>query len=322
MILVAPDRFKNTFSAREVARHLVDGVTAAGATAWSCPLADGGEGTLNVLLDADGGWYVRMWAHGPWGDVVGTGYAVLQDGTAVVEAATASGMDLPPTGVPDPESASTAGTGEVIVAAARAGARRIVVTTGGSLTVDGGLGALEVIEDAGGLGRTPLIVLCDVRTGFVDAARVQATRQPIDPDVVDRLTERLRWLTGELPRDPSTVPGSGAGGGLAGGLWAMLGAEVVSGAEFVLDAVGFDQYLTGARAVILGEGLLGEAMEDNVVNAAARRAMRAGVDVHLVVGAKAPGANTAPFRGVTVARDPTTLRRVGSLIAWRYDGRS
>ena len=144
---------------------------------------------------------------------------------AIVEVAAASACAARALRALDPERATTAGTGELIVAAREEGASRILVAAGGSATVDGGAGAIEAIRSAGGLGECRLTVLCDVETAFEDAAHVYGPQKGATPDAVRRLAARLERLAAELPRDPG-VPMTGAAGGLAGGLWAALGAEL------------------------------------------------------------------------------------------------
>ncbi|WP_267128277.1 glycerate kinase [Baekduia soli] len=140
-ILLAPDSFKGTFTAREVAEALAAGVRAAGARPDRCPVADGGEGTMDVLLAALGGTVAHADVHDPLGRPVTARYALLADGrTAVVESAQASGLALVAEADRDAEAASTTGTGELLAAALAAGARRVLVTVGGSATTDGGLG--------------------------------------------------------------------------------------------------------------------------------------------------------------------------------------
>src|SRR5918994_5349092 len=140
-VLAAPDSFKGTFSALEVAASMARGIEAAGLNADTCPAADGGEGTMAALLSACGGQTVTEQVHDPLGREIEASFALLPGGdTAVIEIAQASGLALVTGGERDPERASTRGTGEVIVAAARAGARSILVATGGGATPEGGGG--------------------------------------------------------------------------------------------------------------------------------------------------------------------------------------
>jgi glycerate kinase len=190
----------------------------------------------------------------------------------------------------DAWSASTAGTGELIAAAIEAGADQVLVAVGGSATTDGGEGAVEALKEAGldrrrGRGGPRLVVLCDVRTPFEDAARVFGPQKGADPDTVKRLTRRLMRQAAAAPRDPRGVPMTGAAGGLAGGLWAHLDAELVPGAPHVLDAIGFDETMRACAFVVTGEGRLDEqTLQGKVVGEVATRARQAGVTCHAIVG--------------------------------------
>jgi glycerate kinase len=285
-ILLAPDSFKGTFTARAVADALAKGVAAAGGRPDRCPVADGGEGTMDVLVAARGGSLRAAYVQDPLGRPCVGRFALLADGcTAIVETAEASGLALIPEHERDPETASTRGTGELLVAAARAGARRILLAVGGSATTDGGYGAIEAIRVAGGLEGAKLVILCDVTTPFEDAARLFGPQKGADAAAVDRLTRRLHQLAGSLERDPRGVPLTGAAGGLSGGLWAAFGATLTPGAAAVLDAVGFDARLRRAAAVVAGEGRVDhQSVAGKIVGEIAKRALAAGVPLHVVVG--------------------------------------
>jgi glycerate kinase len=285
-LLVAPDSFKGTFSAEQVAEAIGAGLGDGGADAILLPAADGGEGTLDVLLDALGGERRSAPAHDPLGRPLEAGYGVLEDGRiAVVEVAAASGLSRVAEGERDAEAASTAGTGELIAAAAREGARRVLVAAGGSATTDGGAGAIEAIEAAGGLGRAKLEVLCDVSVPFERAAEVFAPQKGAGPAAVARLTERLVARAGALPRDPRGRPMTGAAGGLSGGLWAAFGARLVPGAAYVLGMLGFDRRLEDSDAVVTGEGRLdAQSLAGKLVGEVAKRCREAGVPLHAIAG--------------------------------------
>ena len=287
--LVAPDSFKGTLSAREVAEAIGRGVEGPGAAAELCPAADGGEGTMDVLVEAMGGERRTAPVHDPLGRPIEAEYALVRDGsTAVVEAAAASGLDLVAEEERDPEATSSAGTGELIAAAIEAGARRILIAAGGSATTDGGRGTVEAIEAAGGLGRAELEVLCDTSVPYERAAEVFAPQKGASPEQVEQLTSRLVALAGTWPRDPRGRPMTGAAGGLSGGLWAALGAHLVPGAAFVLGVVGFDRRLEEADAVITGEGRLdSQSMEGKLTGEIVRRCRVAEVPLHAIVGQSA-----------------------------------
>jgi glycerate kinase len=280
-VLVAPDSFKGTLSAQWVARAIGRGLERSGLAADLAAVADGGEGTAAVLLERLGGEFVSQSATGPLGRRVAAGFALLGDGhTALVEVAAASGLALLAPAERDAEAASSAGTGELIAAAVARGAKHVLVAAGGSASTDGGHGALAAIAEAGGLRGARLTVLCDVRTPFEQAAAVFGPQKGADSAAVARLQRRLEALG--LPRG---VPMTGAAGGLAGGLWAKLGATLVAGAPFVLDALDFEQRMLAGRAVIVGEGRLDvTSLEGKIVAEIATRARQRGVPAHAIVG--------------------------------------
>src|SRR3954462_13871812 len=183
-VLVAPDSFKGTFNAAQVAGAIGRGLERAGLMPPDlCPVADGGGGALDALLPQLGGELRAVTVKGPLGDPVKSGFGLVEDGgTAIVEMAMASGLGLIET--KDAWNASTYGTGELIVAAAQAGAAVILVAVGGSATTDGGAGALQAIEEAGGIGRAQIVILSDVRTPWEDAPRVFGPQKGADEDMV------------------------------------------------------------------------------------------------------------------------------------------
>lgn len=319
-VLVAPDSFKGTFDAATVAAALARGIERAGLPAERCPVADGGEGTLALLVEALGGAIATASAHGPLGEPLTARYGLLGDGrTAVIEVAQVAGLGLVDPAERDAEAASTRGVGELIVAAADAGVGTALVAAGGSATSDGGAGALGAIEAAGGIGEVELIVLCDVSTPFEDAARVFGPQKGADRAAVLRLTRRLHALADTLPRDPRGGPMSGAAGGLAGGLWAALGAKLVGGAAFVLGALAFDERVDRARAVVVGEGALDEqTLDGKVIGEIAARCRTAQVPLHAVVGRsqlRAEQARALGLASVRTARDEAEMAAAGEALA-------
>jgi glycerate kinase len=289
-VLVAPDSFKGTFRASEVAGAIGRGLERAGLMPPDlCPVADGGEGTLDALLPQLGGELGAREVSGPLGAPVMAGYGLVEGGgTAIVEMAAASGLGLVPEAERDAWAASTRGTGELIAAAIDAGAQVILVAVGGSATTDGGTGAVEAIEAAGGLRGAKIVVLCDVRTPFEDAARVFGPQKGADPELVERLTERLLEQAKAYPRDPRGVPMTGAAGGLSGGLWAACGATLEPGAPWVLDVLDFDARMRASHAVVTGEGKLDQqTLEGKLVGEIGTRARQAGVPLHAIVGTDA-----------------------------------
>jgi glycerate 2-kinase len=289
-VLVAPDSFKGTFRASEVAAAIGRGLERAGLMPPDlCPVADGGEGTLDALLPQLGGELVAVEVQDPLGREIRAGFGLVEDGgTAIVEMASASGLGLVAEDERDAWAASTYGTGQLIAAAAEAGAQVILVAVGGSATTDGGAGALEAIADHGGIRGARIVVLTDVRTVFEDAPKVFGPQKGADPDMVEKLRERLEQLAATLPRDPRGVPMTGAAGGLSGGLWAAHGAALEPGAPFVLDALDFDERMRASRAVVTGEGKLDEqTLEGKLVGEIGTRARQAGVPLHAIVGTDA-----------------------------------
>lgn len=289
-VLVAPDSFKGTFRASEVAAAIGRGLERAGLMPPDlCPLADGGEGTVDALLPALGGELIGLEVRDPLDRPVRAALALLEDGSrALLEMASASGLGLVAEEERDAWAASTYGTGELIAAAAEAGAREIVVAVGGSATTDGGAGAIEAIEDYGGLHGSRIRVLCDVRTPWEQAAAVFGPQKGADPEMVRRLEARLAELGARLPRDPRGVPMTGCAGGLSGGLWAAFGADLVPGAQWVLDALDFDPRMRAARAVVTGEGKLdSQTLQGKLVGEIGTRTRQAGVPLHAIVGTDA-----------------------------------
>jgi glycerate kinase len=238
---------------------------------------------------------------------------------AIVESAQASGLSLVAETERDPIASTTAGTGELILAAREAGAKVIYLGVGGSATTDGGSGAIRAIHEGGGLGEARLVVLCDVRTSFEDAARVYAPQKGAGEAEVRRLTQRLHGLARGFKRDPRGQPLTGAAGGLSGGLWAELGAELVAGAPFVLDLLEFDRRMLASHAVVTGEGRLDEqSLAGKVVSEVATRARQHGVPCHAVVGQRqldAFGLRILDLQAVLEAGTPRALSAAGRKLA-------
>ena len=305
-VLVAPDKFKGTLSAQEAALAIARGLAAGGCTEISVlPLADGGEGTMEAIVRSRHGRILSSQATDALGRRVEAAFGMLEGGKeAVVEQAQPSGLWRLAEGERDAVGATSRGTGELIAAAIESGAREVLVTVGGSATSDGGRGALEALgghftsrsADLSELRRNlrgvRLSVACDVRNPLVGpegAAHVFAPQKGAAPPEVERIERRLRaWsrlarrTTG---RDPAAEPMAGAGGGLAGGLWAFAGAKLRPGAALVLETVGFDAQMRGAFAVVTGEGRLDEqTLGGKTVFEVATRARQAGVPCYAVVG--------------------------------------
>jgi glycerate 2-kinase len=283
-LLAAPDSFRGTAAAADVAAAIARAATAAGCTVDQVPMADGGEGTLDVL----GGPNRSSTVTGPLGDPVSAAWR-FAGRSAVVEMARASGLELVGgADGNDPIAASSSGTGELIAAAVDAGCRRVVIGVGGSASTDGGLGAVRALEPLARLRGVELVVACDVRTRFVDAAPVFAPQKGASPAQVELLRRRLERLADVYLHsygvDVRDLEGSGAAGGLAGGL-AAAGARLVPGFDLVADEVDLHDRLEDADLVVTGEGFLDEqSFEGKVVGGVASVAATAGVPVLAVVG--------------------------------------
>jgi glycerate kinase len=318
-VLVAPDKFKGTMSAAEVAAAIARGLRDGGRKAEELPVADGGEGTAEALLRALGGEWREADATDALGLPIRARFAMLErmPATAVVEAAEASGLWRLGDSERNVWSASTRGTGELIAAAAVAGADTVIVAVGGTATTDGGAGALAALDEAG--AGPKLIAACDVRTTFEDAARRFGPQKGADPETVQRLTRRLSALARKAPRDPRGVPMTGAGGGLAGGLLAYRGATLLPGAAFVLDALGFDERMRRAAFVVTGEGRLDEqTLAGKAAGEVAVRCRQAGVACHAIVGQDALDdfdVRILALDSLDEAGDPQALRAAGKRLA-------
>jgi glycerate kinase len=317
-VLVAPDSFKGTISATEVARAIGRGLEAGGLDVDLCPTADGGEGTLDALSGPLGAELRTATVTDPLGRAIEASFG-LADRVGIVETAAASGLGLVAPGERDAVAAGTRGTGELILEAVRCGAETVYLGVGGSATTDGGAGAIRAIKRGGGLGRARIVVLCDVRTPFEDAARVFGPQKGASPVQVRRLSARLGTLARRLERDPRGIPMTGAAGGLSGGLWAAFGAELVAGASFVLDAAQFDRRMRAARAVVTGEGKLDEqSLVGKAVSEIATRARQAGVPCFAVVGSRDLGAfelRILDLQAVLEAGNPRQLQAAGRKLA-------
>lgn len=295
-VLLAPDKFRGSLTAPQVVAAARAAAEAAGWSVVERPMADGGEG----LLDAFGGANRTSRVTGPQGEPVEAAWRLGEDGVAVVESATASGLALAGGGeANDPIRATSTGTGELIAQAVRAGARRVIVGLGGSAMTDGGLGAVEAAL-AGLDGTRPsdhgveLLAACDVQTVFTDAARVFGPQKGASPDQVVELTARLENLQARYADrfgvDLSGLAGAGAAGGLGGGV-VVLGGELRPGLQLVADQVGLTAALASVDAVVTGEGALdAESFNGKVVGGVADAAAAHGIPVVVVAGVIRPDA--------------------------------
>jgi glycerate kinase len=333
-VVVAPDKFKGTLTAKEAATALSAGWRRVDrdADVDEVPVADGGEGTLDTLLDALGGRRERVTVSGPLGDRVDADFGLIDGArgpTAVVEMARASGLGLVSAARRDPLRATTRGTGQLIAAAAEHGPRRIIVCIGGSATNDGGAGmaqalGVRLLDERGrdvapggaalrrldridatgllpGLRRVEVVVACDVDnplTGSRGASAVYGPQKGASPEDVRLLDGALGHFAAvvfrDLGIDVREVPGAGAAGGLGAGLVAFLGARLRPGFEVVADALGLEGRLDDADVAVTGEGRYDTQTESGKAPAGVLRlARQAGCRTVLVAG-QVEGATGAP----------------------------
>jgi glycerate kinase len=317
VLVAAPDKFRGTATAGQVAGAMARAATRSGWSAIRSPLSDGGEGLLDVSR-RPGDRVETTEVTGPLGQPVAAPW--LRGGDrAVIEMARASGLAL--VGGPDanrPMEATTRGTGQLLVAAARSltdsgplpasgkvasgagSCPTMIVGLGGSATTDGGLGALTCIEESGGLGQVELIAACDVSVGFLDAARLFAPQKGASRQQVTELTDRLGRLADQYQQrfgtDVRDIPGAGAAGGLGGAL-AALGGSLRLGYRLVADLVGLGHSLEHAQLVVTGEGALdATSFDGKVVGGVLGDASALGIPSLVIVG-RATGEADEAARG-------------------------
>ena len=328
--IFAPDSFKGSLSAMEgcdilerVAARIFPGVETV-----SVPVADGGEGTVDALLRAMGGTRTKTRVTGPLFEEETAEWGLLPDSkTAVMEMAQASGLPYVPANQRDPRSTTSLGTGEMILAALRAGAREILIGIGGSATNDGGLGMLTAlgavftdrdgkqVKPVGGelirvakadfsglsplLRETKITVICDVNNpllGPEGATFIYGPQKGAPPECLDALEAGMahyaRVVSAAVGRDIALFPGAGAAGGLGAALGGVLGAKLRPGIDAVLDAVYFEDKLRGACLAITGEGRMdGQSVRfGKVPVGVARRCAKMGVPVAVIAGGIGEGA--------------------------------
>ena len=312
-LLAAPDKFRGTVTAQQVAASISRAASPLGWSVRQLPLADGGEGLLDVLVGL-GGALESVEVEGPLGDPVDAVWLRKGD-LAVVEMAQASGLALVGGAAGnDAVRATTRGTGQLLLAAARGlsqgrssapgrppegperedrgTAATVVVGLGGSATTDGGLGALEVIEAAGGLGPVALVGACDVGVGFVEAASRFGPQKGATPAQVVELEARLEATAEQYEDrygiDVRSIDGAGAAGGLGGAIVA-LGGRLRSGYEVVTEVLGFRDLLEHSQLVVTGEGALdATSLMGKVVGSVLADASEADVPVLVVAGRASP----------------------------------
>jgi glycerate kinase len=281
LALASPASLKGVLSAVEAAALLAEGLERGGADAVALPVADGGEGTAEVI----GGETHEAPASDPLGRPIVARWVVRADGTAVVDSAAALGLPLLRPDELDPLGASSAGLGELLLAVLAARPPVVIVGIGGTATVDGGAGLRAVLPSWP--GGVTLRVACDVRSPLVDAARVFARQKGASAEQALELERRLAADSVLAPY--AERPGAGAGGGL-GAAFASLGGELVPGSELVLDVIGFDAQASRADLVITGEGTVDETtFAGKAPGAVLARCARLGVRCVLFGGRVAAG---------------------------------
>lgn len=358
-IVIAPDSFKESLTAPEVARALEKGLKRVlrDAEYVRVPMADGGEGTVEAVTAATGGKRMRKRVRGPLGNPVAASYGRLPDGTAIIEMAAASGLPLVPPARRNPLKTSSYGTGELIRAACAGGARRIVIGIGGSATNDCGAGMAQALGaifrdargrvlshplaggdlhrvaeiDLGGVAGTlrgaELLVACDVRNplcGPTGASAVFGPQKGATPAQVRQLDANLRHCGRLLERASGqrllTKPGAGAAGGLGAALMGCCGGRLVPGADLVTELVGLARHLEGASLVITGEGRIDfQTAFGKAPAGVAALAGRLGVPVIAVGGGLADDARQLFSHGFA-ALDAAVVRPM-SLVDAMHDAR-
>lgn len=328
-VLVCPDKFRGSFSATEVGGIVTEALARQGIPADGCAIADGGEGTLAVVKDAVSHEIVMVDTCDAHGRALSAPVAMLRNGRqALIESAAIIGHAPVCDAAVDAWGATSRGIGLAIAQAAQLGAAEVLLAIGGTVSTDGGAGAIEALDESGwprpGTGKrqasrggrrrlTPkLVILCDGRVSWAQAATMFAPQKGADPPTVQRLLKRLDDFAVSLPYDPRTQVMAGAGGGLAGGLWSAASGELRSGAGWLLDLLDFTPRMLAARAVITGEGRLDrQTLLGKAVGEVATRARQAGVPCHAIVGSNAStefDARILDFESVHEAADAAAIR--------------
>lgn len=317
-VIIVPDSFKGGMSSEKICAIAAEAVLQQfpNAQTVQIPVADGGEGTVDAMLLANGGKRVDCIVQNPFGESINSFYGILPDGTAVIEMAAAAGLPLA-SGRLNPFTASTYGVGQLMLDAEKNGCKSIILGMGGSCTNDGGCGMaaalgfkfydnegkefvpaggtlknIHKIDMAGFCLNAKVVAMCDIDNplyGENGAAHVFSPQKGADAKGVEALDEGLRHFADKVKEclliDVSNIAGAGAAGGLGAGAVCFLGAELKMGIEAVLDIADFDKKLQGASFVITGEGRIDtQSLRGKVVIGVAKRAKAQNVPVIAVVG--------------------------------------
>jgi len=335
-VLVAPDKFKGSLSAKQVASAIKKGIIRAmpDAIVEICHMADGGEGMVEALLDSLGGERREVLVTGPMGERIKAGYGILPGSVAVIEMSSAAGLWMVPVERRNPMLATTYGVGELIKDALARNINRIIIGIGGSATNDGGTGmakalGVKFMDDRGrelGYGgqilarikkidmsgldsrtkNTEILAACDVTNplcGEEGAANVYAIQKGADLQMVRELDYGLRnfsqVIKNELGMDVADIPGAGAAGGMGAGLAAFLGARLLPGVEIVAETVGLREKMGRADVIVTGEGRIdGQTLSGKTLFGVARIAKVMGIPVIAFAGSVEEDADSLHDNGV------------------------
>lgn len=350
-IVIAPQSFKGSLSALEVAQAMALGIKRVlpDAETVAVPMADGGEGTVEALVDATCGQIITTDVTGPLGESITAKWGILGDGvTGIIEAAVASGITLVPPGKLNPLITTTYGTGELIGAALNAGCRKLIVGIGDTATNDGGAGMAQALGvrlldnrgkelpwggaalarldriDISGLdhrlAECQIVSACDVTNplcGELGASVVYGPQKGASEEMCRRLDEALshyaKVIRADLDIEVKDLPGAGAAGGLGAGLVAFLGAELLPGIDIVIESVGLVDHLGDASLVFTGEGRIdGQTLCGKTVSGVVAKAKALRIPTVAIVGEVAAGSDVYR-RGIdavlSIAPGPISLEK-------------
>jgi len=349
--VIAPQSFKGSLSALKVAQAMALGIKRVlpDAETVAVPMADGGEGTVEALVDATCGQIITTDVTGPLGESITARWGILGGGdTGIIESAAASGLPLVPPGKLNPLITTTYGTGELIKAALNAGCRELIVGIGGTATNDGGAGMAQALGvrlldnrgkelpwggaalarldrvDVSGLdhrlAECQVVAACDVTNplcGEFGASLVYGPQKGASAEMCRRLDAALAHYAGVIKADLDIevmdLPGAGAAGGLGAGLVAFLGAELLPGTDIVIEAVGLVGHLEDASLVFTGEGRIdGQTLFGKTVSGVVAKAKALRIPTVAIVGEVAGGSDV--YRSgidavLSIAPGPISLER-------------